>query len=169
MNDIREIVTKAIVGRGRKIIKQSDNIPVTNEPCSVLGCWVINHDFVGTLDGSVVTVNGTYEVDIWYSYDNNTKTDVVRGQIAYNNTIKTREVAQDINKECRDILIHAVSEPTVTNAIINEDNICVDICFELLVEVIGEAKIKVQILDQVDYCDFDDDFENEIDENFIHE
>ena len=169
MNDIREIVTKAIVGRGRKIIKQSDNIPVTNEPCSVLGCWVINHDFCGTLDGSVVTVNGTYEVDIWYSYDNNTKTDVVRGQIAYNNTIKTREVAQDINKECRDILIHAVSEPTVTNAIINEDNICVDICFELLVEVIGEAKIKVQILDQVDYCDFDDDFENEIDENFIHE
>lgn len=169
MNDIREIVTKAIVGRGRKIIKQSDNIPVTNEPCSVLGCWVINHDFVGTLDGSVVTVNGTYEVDIWYSYDNNTKTDVVRGQIAYDNTIKTREVAQDINKECRDILIHAVSEPTVTNAIINEDNICVDICFELLVEVIGEAKIKVQILDQVDYCDFDDDFENEIDENFIHE
>ena len=169
MNDIREIVTKAIVGRGRKIIKQSDNIPVTNEPCSVLGCWVINHDFVGTLDGSVVTVNGTYEVDIWYSFDNNTKTDVVRGQIAYNNTIKTREVAQDINKECRDILIHAVSEPTVTNAIINEDNICVDICFELLVEVIGEAKIKVQILDQVDYCDFDDDFENEIDENFIHE
>lgn len=169
MNDIREIVTKAIVGRGRKIIKQSDNIPVTNEPCSVLGCWVINHDFVGTLDGSVVTVNGTYEVDIWYSFDNNTKTDVVRGQIAYDNTIKTREVAQDINKECRDILIHAVSEPTVTNAIINEDNICVDICFELLVEVIGEAKIKVQILDQVDYCDFDDDFENEIDENFIHE
>ena len=169
MNDIREIVTKAIVGRGRKIIKQSDNIPVTNEPCSVLGCWVINHDFVGTLDGSVVTVNGTYEVDIWYSFDNNTKTDVVRGQIAYDNTIKTREIAQDINKECRDILIHAVSEPTVTNAIINEDNICVDICFELLVEVIGEAKIKVQILDQVDYCDFDDDFENEIDENFIHE
>ena len=169
MNDIREIVTKAIVGRGRKIIKQSDNIPVTNEPCSVLGCWVINHDFVGTLDGSVVTVNGTYEVDIWYSFDNNTKTDVVRGQIAYDNTIKTREVAQDINKECRDILINAVSEPTVTNAIINEDNICVDICFELLVEVIGEAKIKVQILDQVDYCDFDDDFENEIDENFIHE
>ena len=28
MNDIREIVTKAIVGRGRKIIKQSDNISI---------------------------------------------------------------------------------------------------------------------------------------------
>ena len=169
MNDIREIVTKAIVGRGRKIIKQSDNIHVENQAYSVLGCWVINHDFEGALDGSVVTVNGTYEVDIWYSYDNNSKTDVARGQITYCKTIKTREVAQDINRECREILIHAVSEPTVTNAVINEDSICVDVCFELLVEVIGEAKIKVQILDQVEYCDFDDDFENEIDENFIHD
>ena len=170
MNEIREIVTRAVVGRGKKIIRQSDTLTASNEPYSILGCWVINHDFEGKLHDDVVTIDGTYEIDIWYSYESNTKTDIARQQVSYTKTIKTRQIANDINKDCREILIQAIQEPTVTNASINEDTICVDICFELLVEVIGETKIKVQILEQVDYCDFDDeDFENEIDEDFIHD
>ena len=64
MNDIREIVTKAVVGKGKKIIQRTDEVVASNEPFSVLGCWVINHDFQGTLDDNVVTVEGTYEINI---------------------------------------------------------------------------------------------------------
>lgn len=170
MNEIREIVTKAVVGKGKKIIRQTNVLKAPNEPYSILGCWVINHTFSGELDENCVTITGTYEVDIWYSYENNSKTDVLREEVTYTKTVNTKQVAIDINKDCRDILIQAIQEPTVTNAVINECDVCVDICFELLVEIIGETKIKVQILDQIDSCDIEfDDFESEIDEDFIHD
>lgn len=39
-------------------------------PNTVLGCWVINHSFNGVkgTNGSV-TINGNFDVNVWYSYD----------------------------------------------------------------------------------------------------
>ena len=39
----KEIVTKAIIGKGKKYYKNSYTIETENEPTTVLGCWVINH------------------------------------------------------------------------------------------------------------------------------
>lgn len=170
MNDIREIVTKAVVGKGKKIIQRTDEVVASNEPFSILGCWVINHDFQGTLDDNVVTVEGTYEINIWYSYDNNTKTDIARGEVNYLKKINTKTIVQDINKDTREIIIETIQEPTCTNASINGTSICVDVCFELLASIIGETRVRVAILDQIDCTDYtDDDFEDEINENFISE
>lgn len=170
MNDIREIVTKAIVGKGKKLIRRTDEVNATYEPFSVLGCWVINHDFEGTLEDNAVTVNGQYEINIWYSYDNNTKTDIARSLVSYTKKINTKTIVNDINKDTREILIETIQEPTCTNATINDMSICVDVCFELLASIIGETRVRVAILDQIDCCDYtDDDFEDEINENFINE
>lgn len=46
MNEVREIVTKAIVAKGKKYISLSYNIPSNRDPYSILGCWVINHDYI---------------------------------------------------------------------------------------------------------------------------
>ena len=39
----KEIVTKAIIGKGKKYYKNTYTIDTENEPSTVLGCWVINH------------------------------------------------------------------------------------------------------------------------------
>ncbi|MBP3920384.1 MAG: outer spore coat protein CotE [Bacilli bacterium] len=39
----KEIVTKAIVGKGKKYFKNNYSIEANNKPSTVLGCWVINH------------------------------------------------------------------------------------------------------------------------------
>lgn len=39
----KEIVTKAILGKGKKYYKNSYSVNTTNSPSTVLGCWVINH------------------------------------------------------------------------------------------------------------------------------
>ena len=49
MNEIREIVTKAIVGKGKKIIRIKDSVTPKNEAFSILGCWIINHEFEAPL------------------------------------------------------------------------------------------------------------------------
>ena len=42
MTNYREIVTKAIVSKGKKLFTTEHTVSVNN-PSTVLGCWVINH------------------------------------------------------------------------------------------------------------------------------
>ncbi len=169
MNEIREIVTKTVIGKGKKLICLKETIIPENEPFSILGCWVINHDFSANLDENTVNLNGDFEVNIWYAYDNNTKTEVAKQVIPYDQTIKTKQIVKDLNSECRDVIVRMLQQPTCTNACIQDNNIIVDIVFEVIAEIIGEAKMVVAVLSPVDNCEpIDDDFENEINENFIN-
>ncbi len=169
MNEIREIVTKTVIGKGKKLIRLQETINPENEPFSILGCWIINHDFSATLDENTVNLDGTFEVDIWYAYDNNTKTEVAKETVTYNETIKTKQTVKDLNSDCRDVIVRLLQQPTCTNACIQENSITVDIVFEVIAEIIGEAKMVVAVLSPIDNCEpVDDDFENEINENFMN-
>mgnify|MGYP003301148677 CR=1 FL=1 len=46
MNNYREIVTKAVVSKGKKLFTSTNSVTVNN-PSTILGCWVINHNFNG--------------------------------------------------------------------------------------------------------------------------
>lgn len=39
----KEIVTKAVIGKGKKYFKNSYNVMSENNVNTILGCWVINH------------------------------------------------------------------------------------------------------------------------------
>ena len=39
----KEIVTKAVIGKGKKLFKDNYSLEVENAPTTILGCWVINH------------------------------------------------------------------------------------------------------------------------------
>ena len=43
LSAFKEIVTKAVIGKGKKYYKNSYTIETDNIPTTVLGCWVINH------------------------------------------------------------------------------------------------------------------------------
>ena len=171
MNEIREIVTRAVVAKGKKVFNLTEQVKTHEKPYSILGCWIINHQFEAELCDNVVNINGTYEINIWYAYDNNTKTDIARQFSNYNQTIKIREIVQDLNSDCRDVIVRVAQQPTVTNGAICDNLINVDIIIELLAEVIGETKIKVSIFDQFDPSDpyEEEDFENQINEDFINQ
>lgn len=171
MNGIREIVTKAVVGKGKKLIRLTDTLTPNNTPYSILGCWIINHQFEAELCDNVVNINGTYEINIWYAYDNNTRTDIARKVSNYTQTIKIREIVDDVCNDGRDVIVRVLQQPTVTNGEICDNLINVELIIELLAEVIGETKIKVTIFDQFDPCDpyEQEDFENQINEDFINQ
>lgn len=42
MSNYREIVTKAVVSKGKKLFTTNNSVTVNN-PSTILGCWVINH------------------------------------------------------------------------------------------------------------------------------
>ena len=108
----KEIVTKAVVGKGKKYFKDNYSIDVENTPTTILGCWVINHKFKGYKTNEKIGVNGSYDVNIWYSYDNDSKTTVVNKNITYNDlfNIKAKEVP-DLNQDT-DIIVRTLKQPT---------------------------------------------------------
>lgn len=46
MSLYKEIVTKAVIGKGKKYFKNNYKITTSDQPTTILGCWVINHHLV---------------------------------------------------------------------------------------------------------------------------
>ena len=175
----KEIVTKAVIGKGKKYFKNNYTLTTDKTPTTVLGAWVINHKFKGYKSKDKIGVDGSYDVNIWYSYDNDSKTDVVNKKIEYNDlfNLKLKETS-DISDNT-DIIVRTLSQPNCIKVNIDKDNnINFDIEKELGVEIVGEKKIKIAVEDDEDEWDtIEDDIEEdtlkEIDEsvnpNYIEE
>ena len=103
----KEIVTKAIIGKGKKYYKNSYTIETENEPTTVLGCWVINHKFKGSEVGGKIVVDGSFDVNIWYSYDNDTKTTVITKKISYSESVMVRQ-RESTDSTVRDIMVRKI-------------------------------------------------------------
>lgn len=157
MASYKEIVTKAVIGKGKKSFKNKYDLEVEEVPTTVLGCWVINHKFEGFKAGENVGVNGNFDVNIWYSYDNDTKTKVVSKNIEYNDTfnVKLRSNA-DLSQET-DIIVRSLENPTCSDVEINGNKIDFTIDKELGVEIVGETKVKIAIEEEEDPWDIIDD------------
>lgn len=140
MADYREIVTKAIVSKGKKTFTTVSQINVDN-PSTILGCWVINHNFSGNKSGNDIIINGSYDVNIWYSYDNDTKTDVVRNTNTYHEIIHMRS---NENLEGEDIIVRSLKQPNCIKADIVDNTIRYVVEKELGVELVGDIKVKIE-------------------------
>lgn len=160
----KEIVTKAVIGKGKKYFKNSYMLTTENVPSTVLGCWVINHKFKGYKSGDKIGVDGSYDVNIWYSYEGDSKTTVVNKKIDYNDTfnVKIKESA-DLSSDT-DIIVRTLKQPNCTHVEIDESgNITFDVEKELGVEIVGETKMKIAIEeDEEPWEEIDDDVDDEL-------
>ena len=141
----KEIVTKAVIGKGKKKYKDKYQVEVEQKPSTILGCWIINHNFQGKELNQKVSITGSYDANIWYSYDNDTKTTVVTKTINYTEeeslTIEQKEI---VNK---DIIIRSLKQPTCISAKEEGNLINLEIEKELGIEIIGDTKVKISSVD----------------------
>lgn len=158
LSNFREIVTKAVIGKAKKTSGNKFTVQTEERPDTVLGCWVINNTFNGANNYGSVLVNGAFDVNIWYSYDNDTKTAVCTKRFSYADKMNVplkNDTVLDNNSE---IIVRSLKQPTVTNVEINNGLVELTIEKELGVEIVGNTKVKVSVED------FDDDYEELIDE-----
>lgn len=174
MGNSREIIAKTVVAKGRKATTSKHTIRPSLAPTSILGCWIINHSYKAEKVGKNVEITGQFDINCWYSCNNNTKTDVATERVKYKDVIKLKyrddEVLSD--QEC---VARVLQQPNTVEATIsqNGNHIIVTAEREFLVELIGETKLIVALADaEVDDDDFDD-FElddeelDEIDPDFL--
>ena len=166
MASFKEIVTKAVIGKGKKQFTDNLSLQVTNTPNTILGCWVINHNFSGTFSSGVVTINGSYDINIWYSYDNDTKTEVLKDTKNYIETINVQGTDETENEE---VIIRSLTGPSCSKAEINGSVINCSIDITLGIELVGDTKVRINTLDEVDDWEEIMDSDASIDERIDEE
>ncbi|WP_153123865.1 outer spore coat protein CotE [Peribacillus tepidiphilus] len=177
MSYYREIITKAVVAKGRKFTKSCDTIAPQHHPSSILGCWIINHSYTAKKVGKRVEITGCYDISIWYSYNKNTKTDVKTETVHYKDEIKLKYRDRDCYDD-NEVIARVVQQPNCIEACISScgKKVEVHVEREFYVEVIGETKVCVAVNpkgcsddDDEWYNEVDDDEFDEIDPDFIVE
>lgn len=168
MASYKEIVTKAVIGKGKKTTKEHLTLQVNENLDNVLGCWVINHNFSGSIKNNNIIVNGTYDINIWYSYNNNTKTNVMINTFNYSDTmnVKLKENSKLTNNS--EIIVRSLNQPSVID--VTNSNNTIEIVVEKImgVEVIGDSIVKVSVTDEEDeYDEIIDTDDIEINEDYL--
>jgi spore coat protein E len=161
---LRQIVTKAVIAKGKKRTESSETLRPPNTPTSILGCWVINHHYSAKKVGKYVEVSGKYDVNVWYAYNNHSKTAVYTETIHYKDRIKLHYRDEEII-DSNEVHVKVLQQPNCIEAIINQkgDSFNIVIEREFLVEVIGETKIVVSVhpIEFEEEWHFGDDDEDE--------
>lgn len=163
----KEIVTKAVIGKGKKRFKNDYIINTEDKPTTVLGCWVINHKFKGYKTGDKVGVDGSFDVNIWYSYDGDSKTSVVNKKIDYNDLFNVKVKEDTDLTEDTEIIVRTLNQPSCSGVnILDNGDVSFTIDKELGVEIVGETKIKISIeADEEPW----EEILDEVDENVLKE
>ncbi len=172
MAGFKEIVTKAVIGKAKKTNHMNFSFTPDEKVDTVLGCWVINHNFSGVNELGKVGIHGSFDVNVWYSYDNDTKTKVNSKKFNYHEVLNVPLKDQTTLSNTSEIIVRSLKQPSVTNVSVDNGNIVLDVEKELGVEIVGDTKIKVPVEDDFDeYEEIMDEVEVEsidsVDENYL--
>lgn len=93
-------------------------------------------------------ITGSFDANVWFSYDNDTKTTVITKTINYQEEEKLNTVQQEVAN--KDIIIRSLKQPTCISAKEEENSINIEIEKELGIEIIGDTKVKISSVDDED-------------------
>ena len=162
-NNYKEIVTKTVTGKGKKTFKNDYELTTDTDVDTVLGCWVINHKIHGKKDDEYIKINGSYDINIWYSYDNNTKTNVVSKKMFYEEKVRVKVRENGDLNDNSEIIIRSLKNPTCIDVSNEDKTIKYTISKELGIEIVGDAKIRIPV------SNTEDDYDLIIDEDAVND
>ena len=172
MDNYREILTKAVIAKGKKSFVNDLEVALDRKPSTILGCWVINHNFKGTKSGDTIRIDGSYDVNIWYSYDDDKKTEVVKETNTYQESVRMHNVDTDCSNE--EIIVRSLKQPNCTKMEIDGDKIKYSIEKELGIELVGDVKVKIEASEDEDPWEeiteeqkIDDEIDKQVKEDYI--
>ncbi|WP_027084817.1 outer spore coat protein CotE [Cohnella panacarvi] len=143
----REIITKAVCGKGRKFQAVSHTVTPPHHPTSILGAWIINHQYEAVKSGDGIEVIGSYDINIWYSYSKNSQTDVAKETISYVELVPLSYLDPKHRASTEEVSAEATQEPNCVEATItaNGSSVSIRVEREFAVEMVAETKVCVAV------------------------
>jgi spore coat protein E len=164
----REIITKAVCGKGRRFSQVTHTVNPPHNPTSILGAWIINHQYEAVKSNDGIEVVGTYDINIWYSYDKNTKTDVAKETVTYVELVPLSYLDPKHRSSTEEVSAEATQEPNCVEATVSPggNGVIIRVEREYQVEMIAETKVCVVVCEGGcdDFEDKDFDFDDSEDE-----
>lgn len=144
---LREIICKAVCGKGRKFSQDAHQLTPPDSISTILGAWIINHTYEATKAGGVVEITGSYDINIWYSHQGNTKTDVAKQTVSYVDQVPLSYFDRNVREGSVEVSALATQPPNCIEATISEssNHVVVRVEREFIVEVLGETKLSVAV------------------------
>lgn len=144
----REIITKAVCGKGRKFSTVTHTVTPPHHPTSILGAWIINHQYEAVRSGDGIEVIGTYDINIWYSYSKNSQTDVAKESVHYVEHVNLSYVDPKHRPSTVEVSADVIQEPNCIEANIssNGSGVVIRVEREFSVELVAETKVCVAVL-----------------------
>lgn len=144
----REILTKAIIAKGKRNIKESLTCNVNHNVSKVLGCWIINHSYEVYKDKQEVFIKGSYQVHLWFGYDNNTNSGLHTFSYDFNDQIPYTFTLEKTNlNEKNDVKCYNITDPSCIKMTYEDNNIFIDIVRDYEIDIVGETKLKIKVDD----------------------
>jgi spore coat protein E len=143
----REIITKAVCGKGRKFSQVSHTVTPPHAPTSILGAWIINNQYESAKSSDGIEVLGTYDINIWYSYDKNTKTDVAKESVSYVDVVPLTYLDKKHKAGSVEVSADATQEPNCVEASVSAEgkSVIIRVEREFSVEMIAETKVCIVV------------------------
>ncbi|MGZ9584135.1 outer spore coat protein CotE [Paenibacillus marinisediminis] len=143
----REIITKAVCGKGRKFSVVTHTVTPPHNPTSILGAWLINHQYEAVRAGDGIEVIGTYDINIWYSYSGNSQTDVAKETVSYAELVPLSYVDPKHRASTEEVSAEATQEPNCVEATISGggSSVTIRVEREFVVEMTAETKVCVRV------------------------
>ncbi|RKP56952.1 outer spore coat protein CotE [Cohnella endophytica] len=143
----REIITKAVCGKGRKFSTITHTVTPPHHPTSILGAWIINHQYEAVKSGDGIEVIGSYDINIWYSYNKNSQTDVAKETISYVELVSLSYVDPKHRSSTEEVTADATQEPNCVEATIGSKgtSVIIRVEREFAVEMVAETKVCVVV------------------------
>ena len=147
MSNFKEIVTKAVIAKGKKNFVTNHSISLDTEPSTILGCWIINHRFKGQKNKESIDIEGSYDVNIWYSCLDDTKTEVIKQTNTYKESVILPINNNGGLSSDNEVIIRSLKQPNCIKAEIDNGSINYTVEKELGIELVGDTKVKIAVDD----------------------
>lgn len=150
----REIITKAVCGSGMRDFTYTEflQVPTERAPSSILGSSVtrlkLTEPLVTELTGDGkrnVRVSGTFDINIWYSYNNDQATDVAKETVKFTEAIAITEISEGIVGPVNARAVLTKSPFCLKTIVADGNRLKVEVELGMYAEIIGETKVFVQV------------------------
>jgi len=143
----RKIKTIVICGSGAGQFQREITVTTNQSVSAVLGCWAVDHVYTGTLSGNEVLISGVYTLNIWYSYDEFTRTEVVSEQVHYNENVSLDYWDPKCSSTTFPVKASVMVQPDCTEAEISGNDVTLSVNYTYDVELSEKETLCVYVCD----------------------
>ena len=152
---LKEILTRAVLSKGKVETISEESVMVKKEANKLIGCWIINSNYLTIVENSTVYLEGTYDVHLWYALNEDKDTVIEKKTIMYKDVF---EFDGKFNPDEAEYKLYCVEYPHCSNMVLEGDIAKITVEKKFAIDTIGETKLMVEVNEGFNEIKINQDF-----------